>query len=123
VTAAVEAFIRRWQGQDGGQERANYTLFLTELADLLELPHADPASVGTEGNDHIFERVVKESARDGAASSKRIDLYKRNCFILKAKQSRLAGDKKLTGQPETPTLPGIAAAPLGRRGAAGPGTC
>jgi hypothetical protein len=71
----------------------------------------------TEGNDYVFERVVKEGGRDGAASSKRIDLYKRNCFILEAKQSRLAGDKKLTGQPETPTLPGIAAAPLGRRGA------
>ena len=30
----VETFIARWQGQEGGQERANYALFLTELARL-----------------------------------------------------------------------------------------
>jgi len=29
-----DAFIARWQGQEGGQERANYALFLTELCDL-----------------------------------------------------------------------------------------
>ncbi|WP_317208260.1 hypothetical protein [Rhizobium halophilum] len=31
MQAQVEAFIARWQGQEGGQERANYALFLTEL--------------------------------------------------------------------------------------------
>ena len=44
VQAAVEAFIARWQGQEGGQERANYGLFLTELCGLLDLPQPDPAS-------------------------------------------------------------------------------
>lgn len=34
----VERFIARWQGQEGGQERANYALFLTELIALLRLP-------------------------------------------------------------------------------------
>lgn len=115
VTTTVEAFIRRWQGHEGGQERANYALFLTELCDLLGLPHADPASVTTEGNDYVFERVVKESGRDGAASSKRIDLYKRDCFVLEAKQSRFAGEKKLE---DVPQLPGITAAPRGRRAGA-----
>ena len=28
----ADAFIARWQGQEGGQERANYSLFLTELS-------------------------------------------------------------------------------------------
>ena len=32
---AVEAFIRRWQGREGGQERANYVSFLNELIALL----------------------------------------------------------------------------------------
>jgi len=82
VQAKVEAFITRWQGQEGGQERANYALFLTELTDLLGLPHPDPASATTEGNDYVFERVVKEVARDGSTSSKRIDLYKKDCFVL-----------------------------------------
>jgi hypothetical protein len=52
VQAKVEAFIKRWQGQEGGQERANYALFLTELCDLLDLPHADPASAA-----HHFRRL------------------------------------------------------------------
>lgn len=28
----VEAFIVRWQGREGGQERANYDMFLREFA-------------------------------------------------------------------------------------------
>ena len=115
MQAKVEAFIARWQGQEGGQERANYALFLTELCDLLGLPHPDPASAAHEANDYVFERVVKEQTRDGAVSSKRIDLYKRDCFVLEAKQSRFAGDKKLA---DLPTLPGIDAAPRGRRAGA-----
>jgi hypothetical protein len=31
VESAVEAFIARLQNQEGGQERANCALFLTEL--------------------------------------------------------------------------------------------
>lgn len=104
VQAGVEAFIKRWQGQEGGQERANYALFLTELCDLLDLAHPEPASAAHENNDYVFERVVKETARDGASSQKRIDLYKRDCFVLEAKQSRLSGEKKL---PEAPLLPGL----------------
>ena len=30
VPVAVEAFIARWQGRDGGQERANYAMFQRE---------------------------------------------------------------------------------------------
>ncbi|MBB3611588.1 class I SAM-dependent DNA methyltransferase [Rhizobium sp. BK602] len=115
MQAEVERFIDRWQHQEGGQERANYALFLTELCDLLGLPHANPASAAHEANDYVFERVVRESARDGTVSSKRIDLYKRDCFLLEAKQSRLSGDKKL----DAPQLPGFAAAaPRGRRAGA-----
>lgn len=115
MQAEVERFIDRWQHQEGGQERANYALFLTELCDLLGLPHANPASAAHEANDYVFERVVRESARDGTVSSKRIDLYKRDCFLLEAKQSRLSGEKKL----DAPQLPGFAAAaPRGRRAGA-----
>lgn len=118
MQAQVENFIARWQGQEGGQERANYALFLTELTDLLGLPHAEPSSAAHENNDYVFERVVKEVARDGSASSKRIDLYKKDCFVLEAKQSRLSGDKKL----DTPQLPGLdrssESAPRGRRSGA-----
>lgn len=111
----VERFIARWQGRDGGQERANYALFLTELCDLLGIDHPHPASAQHETNDYVFERVVKETARDGAISSKRIDLYKRDCFLLEAKQSRLDGAKKL----EAMALPGLVPeTPRGRRAGA-----
>jgi SAM-dependent methyltransferase len=115
VQAKVEAFIKRWQGQEGGQERANYALFLTELCDLLDLPHADPASAAHEDNDYVFERVVKDTARDGSVSAKRIDLYKRDCFVLEAKQSRLSGEKKVA---DAPQLPGLDTAPRGKRASA-----
>jgi hypothetical protein len=51
VNPHVEAFILRWQGREGGQERANYALFLTELCDLLGLPHPDPASAAHTSNE------------------------------------------------------------------------
>jgi hypothetical protein len=121
VHSTVEAFIRRWQGQEGGQERANYALFLTELCDLLGLPHAQPAAASTEGNDYVFERVVREPNRDGAPTRRRIDLYKRDCFVLEAKQSRIFGDKSLRGssgdEATMLSFPGMEPQTRGRRGA------
>lgn len=115
VPAAVENFIVRWQGREGGQERANYALFLTELCDLLDLPHADPASAAHDENDYVFERAVKEPGRDGSTASRRIDLYKRGSFVLEAKQSRQkGGDKEVHGQAD---LFVSEAAPRGRKGA------
>src|SRR5712664_1235082 len=84
----LEAFVAHWQGREGGQERANYALFLTQLCSALGLPDPDPANRNPETNDYVFERVVKEVARDGSVATRRIDLYKRNCFVLEAKQSR-----------------------------------
>jgi hypothetical protein len=97
--AAIEAFIARWQGREGGQERANYAMFLTELCAALGLSPPEPASTTTEKNDYTFERVVKETARDGTVSYRRIDLYKRGSFVLEAKQSRQqpGGAKQLPG--------------------------
>ena len=94
---SIDAFIARWQGQEGGQERANYALFLTELCDVLGLPHADVANASHEFNDYVFERAVRRH-RDEGESVGRIDLYKRNSFVLEAKQSRWKGDKAVAGQ-------------------------
>lgn len=112
----VEAFIARWSGREGGQERANYSLFLSELCDILGVARPEPANASTETNDYVFERAVKEPGRDGAASSRRIDLYKRNSFVLEAKQSRQEkGGPKEIGQLEMPVGP---VEHRGRRGAA-----
>jgi len=92
-TDPIETFIARWQGHEGGQERANYALFLTELCDVLGLPHPDVANASHEFNDYVFERAVRRH-RDEGESIGRIDLYKRNSFVLEAKQSRWKGEKK-----------------------------
>ncbi len=101
----IEAFIARWQGQEGGQERANYALFLTELCDVIGVKRPQPAAAGSEDNDYVFERAVQRHAADGSHGLGRIDLYKRGCFVLEAKQSRQAG-----GAPPT-TLRNKASAP------------
>jgi hypothetical protein len=99
-SSRVEQFISRWQGREGGQERANYALFLTELCDVIEVPRPDPASATTESNDYVFERVVREPQADGSSAVRRIDLYRRGSFVLEAKQSRLVGGaKEVFGQP------------------------
>src|SRR5579859_7085382 len=98
--ASVDAFIARWQGREGGQERANYALFLSELCDVLGVARPGPASATTETNDYVFERVVQNLDAEGSISHRRIDLYKRGCFVLEAKQSRQKGGKKeVLGQP------------------------
>ncbi|MGD0191401.1 MAG: DNA methyltransferase [Rhizomicrobium sp.] len=95
----VDAFIARWGGREGGQERANYAPFLSELCDVLGVARPDPAEATTEENDYVFERMVKDYNPDGSASSRRIDLYKRGCFVLEAKQSRQKGGaKEIVGQ-------------------------
>ena len=108
----ADAFIARWAGRGGGQERANYALFLSELCDVIGVPRPEPAAVGAT-NDYVFERVVTEVQRDGSVAHKRIDLYKRGCFVLEAKQSRQPGaTKELVGE-ATPRGP----AGRGRSGA------
>lgn len=34
----VEDFITRWTAREGGAERANYQMFLSELCDVLGVP-------------------------------------------------------------------------------------
>ena len=82
----VNAFISRWR-DSGGTERANYQLFLTELCALLDLPQPDPASNDTADNAYVFERRVTIRKPDGSENRGYIDLYRRGCFVLEAKQT------------------------------------
>ncbi|RYX87923.1 MAG: class I SAM-dependent DNA methyltransferase [Bradyrhizobiaceae bacterium] len=112
----VEAFINRWLGREGGQERANYVSFLTELIALLELPKPDPADATHEHNDYVFERAVRKNKED-SASHGRIDLYKKGSFVLEAKQSRIKGGaKEVKGQNDLFAAEAPASS-RGRRGA------
>jgi MmeI, DNA-methyltransferase domain/MmeI, N-terminal domain/MmeI, helicase spacer domain len=106
ISEKAEAFITRWQGQEGGQERSNY---------VLDLPHPDPAGARHERNDYVFERVVTRHRDEGDAIG-RIDLYRKNSLVLEAKQSRWKGGRKeIGGQSEL--FKADEPADRGRRGA------
>ena len=114
--AAIDRFIARWRANEGGAERANYVLFLTELCDLLGLPRPDPADATHDRNDYVFERAVDAIDATGAVSHKRIDLYRRGCFVLEAKQSREPGGRKAVVLPDQASLPGMPRPDPPRRG-------
>ena len=122
-TTNIEPFIRRWQGREGGQERANYVSFLNELIALLELDPPDPADATHEHNDYVFERAVRKHKDEGDAHG-RIDLYKKNSFVLEAKQSRLKGVKKRSrGQNDLLTAEVPREIRAGGAAPTAPGTC
>src|SRR6266700_4167145 len=81
----TNAFIERWQNS-AAAERANYALFLSELCDYLEVPRPNPAVADERQNRYVFERPVTFHHPTGLSSTGFIDLYKRDCFVLEAKQ-------------------------------------
>ena len=84
----IEVFLTEWLGRSGGAERSNSHLFFFGLCSLLGVPGPQPAEAGGLG-DYVFERVVRSRESEGDGIHGWIDLYKRNCFILEAKQSRM----------------------------------
>ena len=119
--AAIEAFISRWK-ESGGSESANFQMFANELCDLLGLPQPDPSQELNEFNEYVFERRVDYKFGDGTTARRRIDLYKRDCFVMEAKQSakRIKAKKADPDQPElipedaTKLKPGTATRGTGR---------
>jgi hypothetical protein len=110
-TSATD-FISRWE-TSGAAERTNYQLFLSELCDFLGVPRPNPTVPDDSLNEYVFERNVHFSNVDGSTSSGRIDLYKKGCFVLEAKQ----GSNQVVTASE-PLVP----APVLRRGTAVRGT-
>jgi len=96
----IADLIARWGGTEGGAERANYQMFLSELAQALGLtaPHPKGAGLG----DYEFEAPVRSEAALGRKGTGRIDLYKRDCFILEAKQSQLKPGETAPAEPAEP---------------------
>ncbi|HEY0419848.1 MAG TPA: type IIL restriction-modification enzyme MmeI [Acetobacteraceae bacterium] len=79
----TDAFISRWDGSERA-EHANYQAFLLELCAVLGVETPPPSSGGK--GDYRFERSVTHRDTDDQATTRRIDLYKRGCFVLEAKQ-------------------------------------
>ena len=92
-TSPVERFIVRWAASSGA-ERSNFQLFASELCDLIGVDRPDPAKEDGSFNDYTFERSIEFKEPDGTTSPGFIDLYKRNTFVMEAKQSRRRDDQK-----------------------------
>ena len=83
MSEAISEFIRRWK-PSGGSEMANFLNFAGEFTRLLGVEPPKPATSDCQNNDYRFERPVTFS-HSGRLGRGRIDLYRRNCFILEAK--------------------------------------
>jgi hypothetical protein len=82
---AAESFITRWK-RSSASERANYALFLSELCDLIEVPRPEPSTSDEDANTYVIDKAVVFKELDGTSTTNFIDLYKRKCFVLEAKQ-------------------------------------
>ena len=102
--AGVHAFIDRWKNS-GGSELANFQMFAGELCELLGVAKPDPSQSDNEYNDYTFERRIDFRHDDGGATPGRIDLYKRGCFVMEAKQSAKRKAKKGADPRQTDMLP------------------
>ena len=65
------------------------------------LPPPDASEERNEHNDYVFERRVDYKFDDGTTARRRIDLYKRDCFVMEAKQSA----KRVTAGQADPQQP------------------
>ena len=95
----------------GGAEMANCQPFIERLCGHLNLPQPDLAGPANEINDYVYERRVDHHHPSGKVSARRMDLYKRDCFILEAKQSvarRQAADQLSLHLPDGTTKAGQA---------------
>jgi hypothetical protein len=99
----TEDFVSRWLTLGQGAERANYVMFLCELCAALDLPPPEPASAHHEANDYVFERLVRPHESEADLGPMRIDLYRRDAFVLEAKQSRWPSRSKATSHSATLT--------------------
>jgi hypothetical protein len=94
--SGITNFIERW-ASSAAAERANYQIFLTELCDVLEVARPEPTKSDEDENAYVFEKAVTFHHGDGTSSTGRIDLYKRGCFVLEAKQG---SEQNLQPKPE-----------------------
>lgn len=80
---AADAFIARWQGVTASELSTSQS-YLIDLCHLLgvDTPHPT-AELG-----YMFERPIKFAHGDGSSSDGRIDLYRRDAFVLESKKLR-----------------------------------
>ncbi len=79
ASAALSRVAERWSGAKA-RERANYQLYIGDLCEALGVERPRPAGSGYE-----FEFPVRVIERSGVESSNFVDLFKRDHFVLEAK--------------------------------------
>ena len=89
--ATADAFIAKWQGVVASELSTSQS-FLIDLCALLgvEMPHATPDQA------YMFERPITFAHGDGSTSAGRIDLYKRDAFVLESKKLKAPSHTKET---------------------------
>ncbi|PHR20312.1 MAG: SAM-dependent methyltransferase [Sphingopyxis sp.] len=129
----INSFIADW-AITGGSELANTQSFVNGLCALIGVDSPNGSQPDDAHNDYVFERRVFQDNGDGTTSFGRLDAYKRNCFVLEAKQGTDAdreaakrGEADFFGKPAAEKLkqgtakrgtPGWAAAMLKAKGQA-----
>lgn len=81
MSTNADTFIKKWTGV-AASELSTSQSFLIDLCTLLEVDAPHP----TAEQDCMFERPVTFSHGDGSSSAGRIDLYRKDCFILESKK-------------------------------------
>jgi hypothetical protein len=59
---------------------------LSELCDFLDLPRPDPSQANETLNTYVIDKTVYLQELDGSTTPNLIDLYRRSCVVLEAKQ-------------------------------------
>src|ERR1035437_4057066 len=77
----IDDFISHWKGATAPEQSISQQ-FLLELCELLEVP---PPGNQRNGS-YTFEFHVSELQPDGTAKDRRIDFYRRACFVLESKK-------------------------------------
>lgn len=95
---ALQAFIA-WSKASSGAELANAQKIFDRLCQALHVPDTGLKKAGDQ-NPYVFEEDVKEGKKH-----RRIDVYRRGCFVFEAKQGI---DPKEPGRPDA--IAAIAAA-------------
>ncbi|WP_306110621.1 MULTISPECIES: DNA methyltransferase [unclassified Roseovarius] len=80
----MDDFIKRWRSS-GGSERANFQRFGIELTQLLGVEEPAVATSDNQNDHYRFERPV-DFGPTSTRSHGFIDLYRKGCFVLEAKQ-------------------------------------
>lgn len=88
-TSKLQELAARWATARAA-ERANYALYLVELCEAIGVERPRPSGSGYE-----FELAIKVVSRDGVEGTNYIDLFKREHFLLEAKDAEGGADHAL----------------------------